>query len=627
LDLAAYALVPELIRAGVGALKIEGRLKSPEYVAAVTQHYRRAIDAAMAGQDPHYSPDEIRQLEAAFSRGFSHGWLEGDNHKRLVTAAGSANRGVRLGIVRRVLQGRVEVELTSPVKRGDGIAFAADRAEQEDQGGRVYAVYVRGRPVTEPVAGGLVELAFARGAIEWSKVQSGQIVWKTDDPELQRRLRKTYGGPKPARRVPLDLVVEASVGRPLRIRGQAGSAASCEVESPEALEEALKHPLGETLLREQLGRLGETPYHLRRLEVRLAGRPMIPLSVLGRLRREMIAQLDASVASRPRAIVAEPQLARLRAAIPGPEAQGHGAQPSSVLPEHSTAEDGCAASPTHPGETVAHVLCRSPDQLDAALGLGVRSVIVEYRDIAAYGEAVRTAHRFQAEILLATPRIQRPGETWVFDAIARHEPGGVLARNLAALGFFHGRGLPVVADFSLNAANDLAVQWLCDQGARRVTACLDLNRSQLLDLAAAVPPARLEVVIHLHVPMFHTEHCLLCANLSAGTSRTDCGQPCERHAVRLEDRKGGRHLVACDGLCRNTVYQAVPQSAAETVPLLAARGVRHFRIELLNEQGPPQTRRILEIYQELLAGRMSGREAWLKLRTTSPDGVTRGTMR
>jgi putative protease len=273
------------------------------------------------------------------------------------------------------------------------------------------------------------------------------------------------------------------------------------------------------------------------------------------------------------------------------------------------------------------VLCRSPQQLDAALELGVRSVIVEYRDIAAYGEAVRTARQSQAEISLATPRIHRPGETWVFDAIARHQSSGILARNLAALGYFRGLGVPVVADFSLNAANDLTFRWLCDQGAQRVTACHDLNCGQLLDLAGAVPPGRLEVVIHLHVPMFHTEHCLLCANLSAGTSRADCGRPCERHAVRLEDRKGERHLVVCDGLCRNTVYQAVPQSAAETVPLLVARGVRHFRIELLDEQDPAQSRRILEIYQELLAGRTSGREAWLKLRTTSPQGITRGTMR
>jgi putative protease len=276
---------------------------------------------------------------------------------------------------------------------------------------------------------------------------------------------------------------------------------------------------------------------------------------------------------------------------------------------------------------VLHVLCRSPEQIDAALEAGVRSIIAEYRDFAAYGDAVRTARWRDAEILLATPRIQRPGETWVFDAIARHKPDGVLARNLAALAFFTGEGLPAVADFSLNAANELAVAWLHDQGAPRVTASYDLSRSRLFDLLAAVPPEWLEVAIHLHVPMFHTEYCFSCAHLSAGTSRTDCGRPCEQHALRLRDRKGVEHVVVSDGLCRNTVYHAVPQSAAESVPLLLERGVRHLRIELLAEQNGPETRRILEVYGGLLAGRVSGREAWRNLQALCPAGITRGTLR
>ncbi len=513
MDLAAYTLVPELIRAGVGALKIEGRLKSAEYVAVVTQHYRRAIDAAMAEQDPHFSQDEIRHLEAAFSRGFSHGWLEGDHPKKLVTGLSSAGRRTLLGKVGRVLR----------------------------------------------------------------------------------------------RRVWLDLVVEAEIGRPLRIRGRAASGACCQVESAEPLAEAVKHPLSETLLAEQLGRLGATPYRLRGLEAKIVGRPLAPLSVLGRLRREIIAQLDSSVATEPRAIAAEPQLARLRATIPGPETQGHG------VPEA--------------GEPRLHVLCRSPQQLRAALAFGARSVIAEYQDIAAYGDAVHTARQRHAEIFLATPRIQRPGETWVFRAIAEHKPDGALVRNAAALDFFRSQGLPVVADFSLNAANELTVQWLCEQGACRVTPCYDLSRSQLQDLVAAAPLAWLEVAIHLHVPMFHTQHCLFCAHLSAGSNSADCGRPCRPHVVRLEDRKGIRHLVVSDGLCRNTVYQAVPQSAAEVVPWLVARGVRHFRIELLDEQGDLETRQIIEVYQELLAGRISGREAWGRLRAITPGGVTRGTLR
>ena len=111
----------------------------------------------------------------------------------------------------------------------------------------------------------------------------------------------------------------------------------------------------------------------------------------------------------------------------------------------------------------------------------------------------------------------------------------------------------------------------------RITPSYDLNREQLLDLVAAVPPDWLEVVIHQHMPMFHMEHCVFCAVLSPGTNKTNCGRPCDRHEVQLRDRLGIEHPLTADVGCRNTLFNAVPQSGAEIVPSLLARGVRHFR--------------------------------------------------
>ena len=151
--------------------------------------------------------------------------------------------------------------------------------------------------------------------------------------------------------------------------------------------------------------------------------------------------------------------------------------------------------------------------------------------------------------------------------------------------FFVEHGVPCVADFSLNAANDLTVGFLRRQGAGRVTASYDLNRDQLLDLVQSVPPAWLEVVIHQHMPMFHMEHCVFCAVLSPGTNNTNCGRPCDRQPVQLRDRIGMEHPLQADVGCRNTLYNAVPQSAAEVVPALLAQGVRDFRLELLGGDG------------------------------------------
>ena len=259
------------------------------------------------------------------------------------------------------------------------------------------------------------------------------------------------------------------------------------------------------------------------------------------------------------------------------------------------------------------------------MAAGVRSVYADFQDIRQYAEAVPTARAAGAEIYLATPRIQKPAEGPLFKYLLRHGADGILVRNLGGLLFYTERQVPVVADFSLNAANELTVQLIRERGAGRVTASYDLNREQLLDLVAAVPPDWLEMVIHHHMPMFHMEHCVFCAFLSPGKDRTNCGRPCDRHEVSLRDRVGMEHSLKADVGCRNTLFNAVPQSAAEIVPELLARGVRHFRVELLNHSRP-EVRSIIDLYHDLLDGTISGREVWTHLKATNHVGVTRGPL-
>ena len=138
-----------------------------------------------------------------------------------------------------------------------------------------------------------------------------------------------------------------------------------------------------------------------------------------------------------------------------------------------------------------------------------------------------------------------------------------------------------MADFSLNVTNPLTAEYLLNLGAERLTASYDLNREQLLDLVAAIPNAPLEIVLHQHMPLFHMEHCVFCAVLSPGTNKTNCGRPCDTHQVRLRDRAGMEHPLVADVGCRNTLFNATPQSGAEAANALLREGVRHFRVELL----------------------------------------------
>ena len=98
-DLAGHDLVAQLVRLGIAGLKIEGRLKSAHYVAATTQTYRAALEAALAGRPFAITPQEQNDLAQSFSRGFTHGFLDGADHQALVHGRFPKSRGVRIGTV------------------------------------------------------------------------------------------------------------------------------------------------------------------------------------------------------------------------------------------------------------------------------------------------------------------------------------------------------------------------------------------------------------------------------------------------------------------------------------------------------------------------------------------------
>jgi len=153
----------------------------------------------------------------------------------------------------------------------------------------------------------------------------------------------------------------------------------------------------------------------------------------------------------------------------------------------------------------------------------------------------------------------------------------------------------------------------------------DLNWRQLAAMVARFDSTRFETVIHQHMPMFHMEHCVFAHTLSTGKDFHDCGRPCEKHQVDLRDRVGQPHPLIPDAGCRNTVFNAQAQSAAEFVPRMKELGLIHYRVELLRES-PREFKELLARYRDLLAGRSEGRTTIRSLKVLNQLGVTAGTL-
>ena len=615
-DLAGLELLPDLLRAGVASLKIEGRLKSPEYVANITRIYRQALDqVGTRNSEPGTKGIPRYEMEMAFSRGLYTGWFRGVNNQQLVHGRFGKKRGVFLGHVTRVLRDAVVVKLEGPLKPGDGVVFDAGKPETDEEGGRVYEVRTSNSEIRDSA-----ELRFGRGDVDFSRVHAGNKLWKTSDPELDRQLRRSFAGDTPQFQRAIDMEVHGSTGQPLTLiaRDELGHAA--KVESALPLAAAAKQPLTAELLRAQLGRLGGTLFKPGALKNQLVGRVLLPVSELNRLRRAAVAELE-----RQRA---QPRRWTLGA--------GCSRRVSAPISESPVGQSRLTSAATG-GELI--VLIRNLAQLESALNCGVTTVYCDFENPKKYRDAVALFHTARGcsnpassiqhpgsppSLWVAPPRIFKPGEEWILNQVRSCGADGYLARNYDHLSFFANERR--IGDYSLNIANSLAADYFKNGfGLERVTVSYDLNFQQLEALLRAAPPEWFEVAIHQHMPMFHMEHCVFCAFLSSGKDYRDCGRPCDMHDVKLRDRVAAEHPVKADVGCRNTVFNVHAQTGAEYVSRMQALGVRHFRVEFLNET-PEQVARTITKYCQLLHGEITGAQLWRELKLFNQLGVTRGQM-
>lgn len=593
-DLFALHQIPEIVRIGISSLKIEGRYKDSDYVALTTRAYRKAVDDAWAGLPDGFTLADDLRLEQVYSRGMAPHFLSGTNHQTVVRGRAPRHRGVLMGRVARVTPTGVVVapgsnQAVAPLKPGDGVVFdAADwRSPQEpEEGGRVFQVGE--------------EVRFANGAIDGARIRPGDLVWRTHDPEIARAVKPYLEPAAPLRKQSVRVEVTALEGQPLRTRWVLESGVAVEVDSEQPLGVAQSRELDEPLLRGQLGRLGNTPYELTRVDLRTEGRPFAPASVLNQLRRDAVERLQ-----------------RLQSDV----AVARGEEPGAALAALSPK----VARRNGPADPQLHLLVRTAEQLEAAIALRPASITLDYLDL--YG-LKPSLDRIQAAGLaarVASPRVLKPAEERIVHFLRKLDCA-VLVRSAGLLHSLLGGPHPVLTgDFSLNAANAVSAALFLELGLDRLTPTHDLNAAQVAELARAMGAANIEVIAYQHLPVFHTEHCVFCRFLSKGTSFEDCGHPCEKHRVALRDENGREHPVMADVGCRNTVFGAEAQEASGHLEAWLKAGIAHYRLEFAHESAE-QVMSIGGAYASALRGAMPAAELGRRLRRLSPQGTTQGSL-
>ncbi len=628
-DLYALGQIPEIVELGIAALKIEGRYKDAEYVALTTKAYREAVDAAWAAQHPEpdarVSPPNLGaqtidskvtlQLEQVYSRGLGPYFLAGTDHQSVVRGRAPRHRGVRVGVVVLADGDRVVIRADdassrlvhreAPLKAGDGLVFdAADwrSPEEPEEGGRIFEISER--------PDGTLHLEFGRGAIQARRIRPGDLVWRTHDPDVDREARRFTHAPSPVARQPVDIRVRAREGEALTVEWTlAADPCICVRTTADTLLEAARDP-GKPhaglldLLREQLGRLGGTPYHLGEIALDAEGSPFAPISALNQLRRQAVSKLR------------EEQLRTRHADVRDPETSLAMVTRAGSLRERDH---------PHSPAVELHVLVRTPEQLEAALPLAPASITLDYLDFYGLRPSVERVKERGITARVASPRVMKPDEARILNFLLSLKCA-ILVRPAGLLDALQGgEHPPLTGDFSLNAANSVSADMFLAMGLDRITPAHDLNAAQISELARHTGGDRIEVVAYQHLPVFHTEHCVFCRFLSTGTSFRDCGRPCETHRVELKDPAGRSHPVIADVGCRNTVFGAEAQEASAHLDAWLRAGIRHWRLEFVHESGNQLTK-VFRAFEKTLLHGGSARELASELKSVAPQGTTQGSL-
>ncbi|ANR71457.1 peptidase U32 [Selenomonas sp. oral taxon 126] len=559
-DLNTIELIPQLLDAGIDSLKIEGRMKRPEYVATIVHTYRKAIDHHLDHESASVDAEDRDHLAQVFNRDFTTAYMEKPQGKYMMSDRRPNNRGLLIGRVTAYDRSShiVSVKLSGKLAIGDQVDFWVK------VGGRVsveieHLYNARGKECREAATGDTVSFPI-RG-----KVHVHDRVFKVYDAKLMDEARRSYD-PDHSARIPIRAVLYARLGEQvhLHIEDDAGNAADSE--SDYVVAEANNRPLTVETVQKQMGRLGTTIFSLAELVCEMDESVMVPVSELNNLRRSAIASIEEVRMSRFQQRRSE--AVRLTAE----NSTGHMAHKSDIQKPAAlmVAVDDLAAMK-------AAVTAGADGILYG--GESLRGASLQPKD---YAAAWDYATECGVRIDYNTPRIVRGDEQAalirLFEGFGKKLPSALHVHHIGTAYLARDR-VPAVlhADYSMISYNPSTLAFLRAYGFGEATLSPELNGKQMERLAGT-SPIPLTALVSGRLPLMISEYCVLgsfLGNLDTGK----CSMPCRRQDYYLRDRKGVDFPVMTDQFCRMHILNSKQLSLLPYVQQLLHMGVKTLRIE------------------------------------------------
>ena len=550
-DLNAIEEIDKVIDAGVHSLKIEGRMKRPEYVATVIDGYRKTIDEYLATNKLNVSDETINDLYTIFNRKFTKGLLLGDVGKDMMNSQLPNNQGLYVGTVvdYNKKAKRLKIKLANTLKKGDGINLG---------GGTIGRIIKNGNIETIGYKGETIELDFV------GEARKGQIVFKTSDSELMDRVQATFTQDKEFVKNIIDAKITIKLGQKPILTLNDRHSNEATIEGDKIVEEAMKVALSKEKVETQLRKLGNTPYELDLLEIELDDNVSLPISLLNQMRRDCIELLDKE-----------------RVSIKNRKYKNKIVKYKPVLYNRNKQQE-------------ISVKVKNLEQLESALECGVDRIY--YEDTNTIDKAMRLAMKYNKKVIYSAPRIIRNKE---YNHLAKANNAGVESvqvGNYGSIDYFKDKKLNI--DYYLNAFNSETINYYKEIGADTLCISQELNINEIKE-TIKYTDINIESVVYGYTPLMITEYCPM------GVIVRDCKKDkrvakCKESIYALRNSKGDEFRVSQDIFCRSTIYNSNVTCMLDNLYELREIGINVLRLDFTLED-KETVKEVIEAYQEVLS--------------------------
>ena len=550
-DLNAIEEIDKVIDAGVHSLKIEGRMKRPEYVATVIDGYRKTIDEYLATNKLNVSDETINDLYTIFNRKFTKGLLLGDVGKDMMNSQLPNNQGLYVGTVvdYNKKAKRLKIKLANTLKKGDGINLG---------GGTIGRIIKNGNIETIGYKGETIELDFV------GEARKGQIVFKTSDSELMDRVQATFTQDKEFVKNIIDAKITIKLGQKPILTLKDRHSNEATIEGDKIVEEAMKVALSKEKVETQLRKLGNTPYELDLLEIELDDNVSLPISLLNQMRRDCIELLNKE-----------------RISIKNRKYKNKTIKYKPVQYNRNKQQE-------------ISVKVKNLEQLESALECGVDRIY--YEDTNTIDKAMSLAMKYNKKVIYSAPRIIRNKE---YNHLAKANNAGVESvqvGNYGSIDYFKDKKLNI--DYYLNAFNSETINYYKEIGADTLCISQELNINEIKE-TIKYTDINIESVVYGYTPLMITEYCPM------GVIVRDCKKDkrvakCKESIYALRNSKGDEFRVSQDIFCRSTIYNSNVTCMLDNLYELHEIGINVLRLDFTLED-KETVKEVIEAYQEVLS--------------------------